>query len=111
MKSRRKGAKACMVVVALLATLASACTDHEAKKRQYFENGNRLAEQQKYQEAILEYRNALQQDDKFGEARARLGDAFVASGNREGAYREYVRAADLMPDDADIQKKAATMLY
>ena len=40
-----------------------------------------------------------------------LADALAASGNPEGAYREYQRAADLLPDDADVQKKAATFLF
>ena len=91
--------------------LAVGCTDPEAAKQRYLENGRRLAAEKRYAEAILEYRNALQIDDKFGVARLGLADALAASGNPEGAYREYQRAADLMPANADVQKKAATFLF
>jgi putative PEP-CTERM system TPR-repeat lipoprotein len=111
MNGRRQGERACVVATVCVAMLLAACTDREARKRQYFDNANRLAGEHKYEEAILEYRNALRLDDKFGEAREKLGDLFVASGNQEGAYREYVRAADLMPGNAGVQKKAATVLY
>jgi len=102
-----------MRVVGLLLAVAcaAACTDPAVAKQQYFDNGNRLAAQKKYAEAIVEYRNALQIDDKFGAARAQLGEAYASLGNPEGAFREYQRAADLMPDDVVVQKRAATMLF
>ena len=34
--------------------------------------------EQKYDEAIVEYRNALQQDPKFADARFKLAEAYVA---------------------------------
>ena len=95
----------------VLVAMALGCTDPEVAKQRYVENGKRLAAEKRYVEAILEYRNALQIDDKFGDARLGLADALAATGNPEGAYREYQRAADLMPDDADVQKKAATVLF
>jgi putative PEP-CTERM system TPR-repeat lipoprotein len=94
-----------------LTLTAAACTNTEAAKQRYFESGNRYFAEKKYQEASVEFRNALGQDDEFGEARYRLADAMAAMGNPEGAYREYVRAADLMPDNAAAQLKAATFLF
>ena len=98
---------------ALLALFAMAlgCTNPDVAKQRYVENGKRLAAEKRYVEAILEYRNALQIDDKLGVARLGLADALAATGNPEGAYREFLRAADLMPADADVQKKAATVLF
>jgi tetratricopeptide (TPR) repeat protein len=97
-------------LVLALATLAPACGANDADKHRYLESGNRFAAQQRYAEAIVEFRNALRIDDKFGEAREELGDALSAAGSPEGALREYVRAADLMPANLDVQKKAATFL-
>jgi len=98
--------------IALLAVVCTAaCTNPDTAKRRYLENGNKFASQQKYTEAILEYRNALQIDDKFPEARVQLAEAYAASGNTEGAFREYKRAADLLPDDASVQNRAATLLF
>jgi putative PEP-CTERM system TPR-repeat lipoprotein len=97
--------------VPALLLLAIGCTNPDTAKRAYLENGKRLAGEKRYTEAIGEYLNALQIDDKLGEARLQLADALAASGNPERAYREYQRAADLLPDRADVQKKAATFLF
>jgi tetratricopeptide (TPR) repeat protein len=62
--------------------------------------------QQKYAEAIVEYRNAVAQDGSDGMVRLKLGDAFAKAGNYAGALSEYVRAADLMPDHVGAQLAA-----
>src|SRR5205823_1769055 len=63
-----------------------------------------------YTHAIFEYRAALQQDPKLGEARIKLGDVYAQIGDASNAYREYVRAADTRPDDLDAQLKAGALL-
>jgi len=99
------------IAVAALAVVLAACTGSDAAKRRYFESGKRLAAEKKYGEAIVEFRNALQIDDKFADARVQLAETLAANGNAEGAYSEYQRAADLLPDDAAVQKRAATLLF
>src|SRR5262245_23058507 len=96
--------------MALVALAAGACSNPEEQKQAYFANANRFVADKKYQEAIVEYRNALRIDDKFGEARLKLADAYVAAGNAANAYKEYNRAADLMPDNKEAQIKAAQFL-
>ncbi len=54
----------------------------EVAKKEYFDSGNKYFDQGKYKEAIVEYRNAIQQDPKFGEARLEAG-----RGVREGERR------------------------
>jgi putative PEP-CTERM system TPR-repeat lipoprotein len=86
--------------------VAAACSrDHEALKRQYLEQGNGHFAKQEYREAVLAYRNALRQDEKFGEARKRLAEAYEQLGDGANAFREYIRAADLLPDDRVVQLK------
>ena len=63
-----------------------------------------------YSNAILEYRAALQQDPKLGEARIKLGDLYARTGDAQNAFREYVRAADTLPDNIDAQLKAGALL-
>jgi len=70
-------------VLAVLALLVAGCSDTEQAKRQFFENGERLLKENKYQEAIVEFRNALQQDDKYGEARLKLAEAYTGAGNAD----------------------------
>lgn len=74
------------------------------------ENGDQLAAQGRHAEAIIEYRNAIAADERFGAARFKLAEAYVTSGNFRGALAEYVRAADLLPDDRAAQLKAAETL-
>jgi tetratricopeptide (TPR) repeat protein len=95
---------------ALALIVLAGCSDSEQAKREFFANGERFLKENKYQEAIVEFRNAIQQDEKYGEARLKLGDAYAAAGNPAGAFREYVRAADLLPQNNDAQIKAATFL-
>jgi tetratricopeptide (TPR) repeat protein len=97
-------------VSVMLALAAAACSNPEADKQKYLESGNSYASQKKYAEAIIEYRNAIVIDQRFGEARYKLAEAYEASGDLPNAAREYVRAADLLPDNLDAQLKAATAL-
>ena len=97
-------------VAAVITVLAAGCTDKEQAKKQFFENGERFMKEKKYPEAILEFRNAVAQDDKYGEARLKLAEAYIATANAAAALREYVRAADLLPQNNDAQIKAASLL-
>lgn len=96
-----------LAVVTILA--ASACSDPEARKQQFLERGNALAAEGKYQEAVLEYRNAIRLDRLFGEARFQLAEAYAQIQSPDAA-REYIRAADLLPERADVQTKAALVM-
>jgi tetratricopeptide (TPR) repeat protein len=78
-----------------------------ADKQRHFEKGREYVAAHKLPEAILEFRNALAEDPNWGEARFALAEAYDADSQPERAYREYVRAADLLPRDATAQLKAA----
>jgi putative PEP-CTERM system TPR-repeat lipoprotein len=97
------------IIVVMLS--AAACSrDPEVAKQRHLAKGNAYFEAAKYREAILEYRTAIRYDAKFGEARLRLAEAYTRTSDRQNAYREYVRAADLLPDRADVQVKAGNFL-
>ena len=99
-----------VVVLALTVAAAGCSHDPEAMKRQYLASGDAYMAKQKYAEASIEYQNAIQQDDHFGEARTKLATAYLRQGNGSKALAESVRAADLMPADADAQLQAANLL-
>ena len=94
----------------VLAASISCSRDPEIAKREYLASGDQLLSQQKIREAIVQYRNALAQDPRFGEARYKLAQAYVQNGDPRRAGREYVRAADLMPKDVQAQVKAGQFL-
>ena len=59
---------------------------------------------------MIQYRNAVQQDSMFGEARLKLAEAYESLGDVNNARAEYVRAADLLPSNPDVQVRTASYL-
>ena len=100
----------CLALLAVLTGTAACSGDPERAKQEYLKSGNQYFDQEKYSEAIVQYRNALQQDAKFGEARFKLAQAYERIGDSVNATREYIRAADALPDRADAQVKAGAYL-
>ena len=76
----------------------------------YYAEGNAALDKKQYPEAILGYRNAIKIDPRFGEARYKLAQALLASGDLANAAREYVRAAELLPENLDAHLNAARYL-
>lgn len=91
-------------------TVVGCSSDPEQAKLAHLQRGNELAARKEYRQAIIEYRNALRYDARYGEARLRLGEAYSATGAKDRAVAELVRAADLMPDSAEAQIKAGNAL-
>ena len=97
-----------ILVVAMAAT--SACSANpEQVRQQFMDSGDAYVAAGKLPEAIIQYRNAVQQDPQFGAARAKLSEAYLGMGDRVNAAREMVRAADLLPSDPVVQVKAGKM--
>jgi tetratricopeptide (TPR) repeat protein len=67
-------------------------------------------QRKQFQEAILEYRNALKTDPSIGTARLNLARAYAGANDYKNAYVEYLRAGDLLPDDLDVQAEVGTIL-
>src|SRR5262245_47551864 len=100
----------CYSLVLVLAGLVFGCgKDPEVAKREYMKSGQDYVAAGKLKEAIIEYRNAIQQDPRFGEARFALAGALLKTGDNQGAYREYQRAADLLTKDIEAQMWAGEL--
>ena len=85
-------------------------TDPEVAKQAFVKSGDQYVAEKKFSEAVIQYRNAIQKDPKFGEARVKLADAYMQTGDAQNAGREYLRAADLLADREDVQAKAVGFL-
>jgi tetratricopeptide (TPR) repeat protein len=92
------------------ACVLTGCRDAELAKTRHVERGDRLVSEGNYADAILEYRNAVRLDARFGEARYKLATAYEHENNLRQAAREYLAAAELLPDRADTQIKAGLVL-
>lgn len=106
----RRSVLASLVVLVVALSAASCSKDPAVVKKQYLEKGNKQFEQKQYHGAIIEYQNALQIDARLPEARVKLAESYEKLGDSPNALREYVRAADLLPNDADLQVKASAYL-
>ena len=76
----------------------------------YLAKGNQLYDAGKYDEAVLNYKKALQKDPRFGEASYRLGLAEIKKGDAPEAYRALTSAYSLLPDRMDVKLKLADFL-
>ncbi len=101
-----------VVLIAVAAgLLLGGCSSNEAAKQKFLASGDRFVAQKKYKEAIVQYRNALQKDPRFAEARLKLAKAYEQVSDPANALREFVRSADLMPNDDEVQLKAGSYLF
>jgi len=89
------------VTIPALVVLAIGC--HSS--RDYVAQADRLFSAQKYAEAALIYRKAIQKDPRSAEAYYKLGLAQRANGNYAAAYESFIRAVTLNPelDQAQIE--------
>jgi len=107
----RWAARIMFTTIPLLLLASTGCSkDPDAAKQEFVRSGDEFLQQQRYGEAVIQYRKALQIDGRFGEARYKLAEAFWQRGEPVEALANYVRAADLMPDSADVQLKASALL-
>ena len=99
------------IAAVLMLVLGLSCARNpEVAKREYLASGDQFFSQKKIKEAIVQYRNAVRQDPRFGEARYKLAEAYVLDGDAARAPREYIRAADLLPKDFLAQLKSSDAL-
>ncbi len=96
--------------VGLFLLVSCGCTlNRESAKRRFLEKGNQHYAAGNYEDASVEYRNALRKDQNFGEAYYRLGLAEIKRNNMRRAAGALSRAIQLMPDHAEAKKQLADL--
>jgi tetratricopeptide (TPR) repeat protein len=103
-------AAAIFVVLAAAAAAAFWPRDPTIQRQKAYDRGLAYANAGKYREAIIEYRNALKADPRYGKAHYALANAFVQVDDASGAFQEYVLAGELLPDSIDAQLHAGSAL-
>ena len=99
-------------VLALVTALCGvACSkDPERAKIEYLARGDADVKAGNTDAAIIEYRNAAQQDPRFADAYSRLAAAYLSKGDGGSALHAATAAADLLPDSAEAQLAAGHLL-
>ncbi|HYR75338.1 MAG TPA: tetratricopeptide repeat protein [Pyrinomonadaceae bacterium] len=108
MKSRECCRK--FYVLPLLTLIAAAlflgaCTTPEKAKAQRVARGQALLKDKKFQEASLEFRNALQIDDQLAEAHWGLANAYEGLQRYQEAFEEMRQVVELDPNNLDVRVK------
>lgn len=93
-----------------LALLLTACSSPEEQKQRHVEQGNAYVAEKRDDFAVIEYANAVRIDPTFGEARLKLAETYERMGNIQAAAPEFVRAADALPNNRDVQIKATELM-
>lgn len=76
----------------------------------YLASGDKYFKAGKYNEAVVEYRNAIQLDPKLVQAHYQLSRAYVQLKSLGPAYNELRQTVELDPKNADAQLELATLL-
>src|SRR5688572_32726923 len=98
--------RATLLSVLLAALFAiSGCTNPEKAKIAHVERGEVYLKDEKFQEASLEFRNAIQIDEKLASAHWGLARAYEGLQRFQEAFEELRKTTQLDPDNLDARVK------
>src|SRR3989441_9217668 len=100
---RKFNALPLLIVMIAAALLLSACTTPEKAKAQHVARGQALLKDKKFQEASLEFRNALQIDDRLADAHWGLANAYEGLQRYQEAFEEMKEVIELDPNNLDVR--------
>ncbi len=103
--------KSLFLLIVLSLLLITGCTDPAEKKLRHYQKGMDYVAAQKDKEAIVEFRNAIQLDQKYAEARYQLGITYLKTGQPGEAFKELERAISLDPSNIDALMKMAELYF
>ncbi len=93
-----------LLILSLAALLSlSACTSPEKAKAEHLSRGEALLKAEKFQEASIEFRNAIQIDDKFAPAHWGLARAYEGLQRAQEAFEELRLTVELDPNNLDAK--------
>ena len=85
------------------ALMLGACTTPEKAKAQHVARGQALLKDKKFQEAVLEFRSALQIDEKLADAHWGLANAYEGLQRYQEAFDEMRQTAELDANNLDVR--------
>ncbi len=101
-----------VVLLSLLLTAVLAvggCTNPEKAKAAHLSKGDAYLKDSKFQEASIEYRNAIQIDDKLAAAHWGLARAYEGLQRAQEAFEELRKTTQLDPDNLEARSKLGTL--
>jgi tetratricopeptide (TPR) repeat protein len=102
---RQRYVIAFLVALLVAAVTLSGCTNKEAAKAEHVKRGEAFLKDKKYQEASLEFRNAIQIDDRLASAHWGLAQAYEGLQRWAEMIDELKRTVDLDANNLDARVK------
>ena len=100
-----------ILALTLIAAVLSACSrDPNVRKRKYFQSGQRYFEKGKYQEAVVEFSNAVKVDLGYADAHFQLASSYLKLQEGSLAYRELAKTVELQPENYPARIELAGLL-
>jgi tetratricopeptide (TPR) repeat protein len=104
MKARQNASWACLALVVLSLVACS------RNANQYAASGDKYFAAGRYNEAVIQYRNAVQINPKLVRAHYQLSQAYLRLRSIQAAYNELRETVALDPSNSDAQLQLATLL-
>jgi tetratricopeptide (TPR) repeat protein len=84
--------------------------DPNVRKQKYLESGKRYVAKGKYEEAIIQFSNALRVDPRFAPAHLELAHTYLRVSAWSNAYQELRRTVELAPDNLQARLDLGNLL-
>ena len=107
------GARGCFWLLNLLvvAIVLSGCHgDPNVRKVKYLESGKRYSAAGKYNEAVIQFSNALRADKAYPDAHLELAGAYMHLRRFGAAYAEFTRTVSLQPSNYQARLEMGSLL-
>jgi tetratricopeptide (TPR) repeat protein len=95
------------VLLAVVVAFAASCSNPEKAKAEYLRRGEGFLKERRWQEASIEFRNAIQVDDNLASAHWGLAQAYEQLGRGSEYIEELQRAVKLDPNNFQARLKLA----
>src|SRR5207248_3491768 len=103
---RRKFSTLFLLIIPIVAALfIGAYTTPEKAKAQHVARGQALLKDKKFQEASLEFRAALQIDDRLADAHWGLANAYEGLQRYQEAFDEMKQTVEMDPNNLDVRTR------
>ncbi len=89
------------LLIAALPLMLAACESDEEKLATFYAQGEAYAEEEKFQEAVIEYKNVLKINPNHSDAHYQLAKAYMNLGRARDAYWEMSETVRLDPSNAE----------
>src|ERR1700674_5999872 len=108
----KSSARLLLCLLALLLLPSTGCfRSPKVRMQKYYDSGLKYAQKGKYQEAAIQFQNALQIDKNFADAHYQLARCFLQQGLWPNAYRELQITLDLAPQNWHAQLDLGNLLF